>query len=156
MGRLHPTSVLDLGCGNCKFSRKFIEDNVPVVGVDKNLTTESKGNFKFVNKNVLDFKFEPKYDLIVGTGILHFLEKENALKLIEQMKENTLIGGYHFLICMSAEESFSNETHFYPNKELLNKLYSGWEIIHSDLCLSKKHDEQRHQHKVIIFLAKKI
>ena len=156
MQRLNPDSVLDLGCGKCNFSKKFIEKGITVVGVDKESTTESHNNFRFVQQNILDFKFEPKYDLIIGTGILHFLKKEDAHKLIKKMQENTLSKGFHFLICMSEEENPNNKIYFYPNKEVLSKLYSGWEIIHNTHCLSKKHGETMNQHKMIILLAKKI
>lgn len=156
MRKLNPNSVLDLGCGRCAFSQMFIDKGVNVIGVDKESTAESHDNFTFVQQDLLDFEFEPKYDLIVGTGILHFLKKEDAYQLIKKMQENTLLKGFHFLICMSNEENPNDETHFYPNKEVLSKLYSGWEIIHNTPCLSKKHGETMHKHKIIIFLAKKI
>lgn len=156
MQRLNPTSVLDLGCGKCTFSQRFIDKGISVIGVDKESTTESHDNFTFVQQNILDFEFESKYDLIIGTGILHFLKKEDAYQLIKKMQENTLSGGFHFLICMSSEEKPNDKIHFYPNKEVLSKLYSGWEIIHNTFCLSKKHGKTMHRHKIIIFLAKKI
>lgn len=154
--KLNPTSVLDLGCGRCTFSQKFIDEGIRVTGIDKEATAKSHDNFTFVQQDILDFEFEPKYDLIVGTGILHFLKKNDAYQLIKKMQENTILGGFHFLICMSDEENPKDEIYFYPNKEALNKLYSGWEIIHNTSCLSKKHDKTIHQHKVIILLAKKI
>lgn len=156
MQRLNPTSVLDLGCGLCNFSQKFIDEGISVTGVDKNPTTKSNNNFTFVQQDILNFVFEPKYDLIIGSGILHFLKKEDSIKLIGKMQENTLQGGFHFLVCMSDEENPHDKTHFYPNEEVLNKLYSGWEIIHNTFCLSKKHGEEMNQHKIIILLAKKI
>lgn len=156
MRRLNPTSVLDLGCGRCAFSQRFIDKGIAVMGVDKEHTLDSHDNFTFVQQDVIDFKFEPKYDLIVGAGILHFLKKEEAHKLIRKMQENTLSGGFHFLICMSSDEKPEEEIHFYPNKEMLNKLYADWEIVHNTNCLSKKHGETMHQHKMIILLAKKV
>ena len=154
--RLNPSSVLDLGCGKCVFSRKFIDNGIPVIGIDKMITAESNKNFKFIQEDILNFKFESKYDLIIGTGILHFLKNEEAYQLIKKMQENTISKGFHFLICMSNEENLQDKIHFYPNREVLNKLYSGWEIIHNTSCLSKKHGETMHQHKIIILLAKKI
>lgn len=156
MQRLNPTSVLDLGCGKCAFSQRFIDKGIIVIGVDKKSTTESHDKFTFIQQDILDFEFEPKYDLILGTGILHFLKKEDAHQLIKKMQENTFSGGFHFLICMSSEEKSNDKIHFYPNKEVLSKLYSGWEIIHNIPCLSKKHGETMNQHKMIILLAKKI
>jgi cyclopropane fatty-acyl-phospholipid synthase-like methyltransferase len=156
MKRLNPNLVLDLGCGQCKFSKLFIDKGINVIGVDKEKTIEPKDNLTFVQKDIRDFEFNKKYDLIIGTGILHFLKREEANKLIEKMKDNTPLGGFHFLICMSNEERHNDNIHFYPNKEELNKLYSGWGIIQNELCLSKKHGEKLDQHKMIVFLAKKI
>ncbi|MFA5061297.1 MAG: methyltransferase domain-containing protein [Candidatus Pacearchaeota archaeon] len=153
--QLDPSKVLDLGCGNCKFSKIFIEKGISVTGVDKERIAEQPENFKFIQQDLSKFKFETKYDLIIGSGILHFFEIKEASNLIRKMQENTILGGFHFLICMSQEES-NDKIHFYPNKEELNKLYFGWEIIHNHDCLSKKHGEDMHQHKIIIFLAKKI
>ncbi len=155
MKKLKPSSVLDLGCGKGKFSKIFIDRKIDTVGVDKEATAKSYNSFKFVQQNILEFKFEPKYDLIMGSGILHFLEKENACQIIKNMKKNTLLGGHHFLICMSNEEKSNDKIHFYPDKEELSKLYSDWEIIHNVPCLSKKHGKLKHQHKLIVFLAKK-
>ena len=73
MKRLNPTSVLDLGCGKCKFSKIFIDKEINVTGVDKELTVKSNNNLIFVQKDIREFEFDKKYDLIIGTGILHFL-----------------------------------------------------------------------------------
>jgi cyclopropane fatty-acyl-phospholipid synthase-like methyltransferase len=156
MKRLNPRSVLDLGCGKCKFSRLFINRGIKVTGVDKENTIESKDNLIFIKKDIRDFEFKETYDLIIGTGILHFLKREEVYKVIEKIKENTSSSGFNFFICISNEEKYNDKIHFYPDKEELNKLYSGWEIIQNELCLSKKHGEDFHQHRVVVFLARKI
>lgn len=156
MKRLNPNLVLDLGCGKCKFSRLFIDRGTDVAGVDKKKTVESKDNLTFIQKDIKEFEFNKKYDLIVGTGILHFLKRKEVYKLLEKMQENTISKGFHFLICMSNEEKYNDKIHFYPDKEELNKLYPNWKIIQNELCLSKKHGKELHQHKMIIFLAKKM
>ncbi|MCK5611755.1 methyltransferase domain-containing protein [Candidatus Pacearchaeota archaeon] len=154
--RLNPTSALDLGCGKCNFSKIFIDKGIRVTGIDKSPVAKSKNNFSFIQKDIQDFKFEEKYDLIIGTGILHFLKRKDAHKLIKKMKENTISKGSHFLICMSSDEKPNDKSHFYPNKEELSKLYANWNIIHNISCLSKKHGKISHQHKMIVFLAEKI
>jgi 2-polyprenyl-3-methyl-5-hydroxy-6-metoxy-1,4-benzoquinol methylase len=50
MQKLNPTSVLDLGCGECKFSKKFIDKGIVVFGIDKDPTAISHENFTFVQK----------------------------------------------------------------------------------------------------------
>lgn len=156
MKRLNPTSVLDLGCGKCKFSQIFIDKGINVTGVDREPMIRSKNNLIFIQKDIREFEFNEKYDLIIGTGILHFFKRGDAHNIIKKMQENTLTKGFHFLICMSNEEKPNNKNHFYPNKEELIKLYSNWDIIHNTYCISKKHGETNHCHKMIIFLAKKI
>jgi len=156
MRRLNPKTVLDLGCGKCKFSKLFIDRGVIVTGVDKENTIESENNLIFIQKDIRNFEFEKKYDLVIGTGILHFLKREEVHKLIKKIKENTSSNGFNFFMCMSSEEKYSDKIHFYPNKEELDKLYSDWKIIQNELCLSEKHGEDLHQHKIVIFLARKI
>tara|TARA_Y100000310_G_scaffold310951_1_gene356743 strand:- start:1687 stop:2190 length:504 start_codon:yes stop_codon:yes gene_type:complete len=152
---LNPNSVLDLGCGKCKFSKLFIDRGIEVTGVDKENTIQSKENLTFIQKNIKDFEFKKKYDLILAAAVLHFIRKEEAHNLIKKMQNNTVQNGFHFFICMSNEEKPNNEIYFYPDKEELNKLYFEWDIIHNTSCLSKKHGETMSQHKLIIFLAKK-
>jgi hypothetical protein len=134
----------------------FIDKGINVTGVDKENIIESKDNLNFIQKNIRDFEFEKKYDLVIGTGILHFLKREEAYKIIKKIKENTFSNGFNFFVCMSNEEKYNDQVHFYPNKEELNKLYSEWKIIQNELCLSKKHGEEMHQYKMIIFLAQKV
>ena len=76
---------------------------------------------------------------------MHYLKIEDACLLIDKIKENTLIGGFHFLICMSNKE-LESEEYFYPSREVLSKLYSDWKIIHNVSCLSKEHGDPLHQH----------
>ena len=121
MKKLNPNSVLDLGCGKCKFSKLFIDRGIDVTGVDREKTIESKDNLTFIHKDIKDFEFEKNYDLVIGTGILHFLKRDEAHQMINKIKENTLSNGFNFFICMSNEERFDDGIHFYPNKEELNK-----------------------------------
>ncbi len=156
---LNPKSVLDLGCGECKFTKRFIDKDILVVGVDKKPTTISQSNFKFIQQDILDFEFQHRYDLIIAIGVLHFLRKNDAKSIIKKMQDNTLLGGFNFLICMSDEEepmASRNPEDFYPNKKELSKLYSGWGILNNESCLSKKHGASNIQHKLIILLARKI
>jgi len=139
MKRVKPTQILDLGCGKRKFSQIFIEKGIEVIGVDKEPVAESKDNFTFIQENILDYKFDKKFDLIFATAVLHFIKREEACNLIKKMQNNTVQNGFHFFICMSNKEKPNNEIYFYPDKEELNKLYSRWEIIHNTSCLSKKH-----------------
>ena len=153
--RLRPSSVLDLGCGDCKFSKKFIDNGIKVIGIDKEKLAESSGSFKFIQRDILDYNFSENFDLVFAIGILHFFKKHDAERIIKKVQTQTINRGYNFFMCMSEKEKYADGVHFYTNKEVLNKLYLGWEIIHNTECLSKKHGEEGHKHKLIFFLARK-
>ncbi len=158
---LNPETVLDLGCGDGRISLKFAERGKKVLGVDKRLMSINHKNFTFFHQDVRDFIFKEKYGLIFSSMILHFLKDGEAVKIIENMKKNTLEGGYNFLICMSKEDfcARKNPRDFYVDEIELEGLYSGWEIIKNELCFSKPHQHgnaKMHKHKIIVFLARKI
>lgn len=157
---LDPKSVLDLGCGEGKFTLRFAKEGINVLGVDKNKIDICEDNFNFIQKDIKDFVFKEKYDLIFSSMVLHFLKKGEVIKIIGKIKEATSNERYNLLICMSNEEDSAkrNPSDFYPSIEELNRIYSDWEIIKNELCLTKEHKHKNsdsHRHKIIIFLAKK-
>ncbi|MBU2496983.1 MAG: methyltransferase domain-containing protein [Nanoarchaeota archaeon] len=153
-------TVLDLGCGKGRISLRFARKGIKVDGVDikdNNISTE---NFTFIQKDFEDFEIAKKYDLIIASFILHFMKKEMAVELISKMKENTQNKGFNFLICMTnLDNSFKrNPENFYPDIDLLKKLYSDWKLIkyNQDFTELEEHDNLKsHNHNVIFFLAEK-
>ncbi len=158
---LNPKSVLDLGCGKGRITKRFARKNIPVVGIDFKNQEIELDKFTFVQKNILDYKFEKKFDLIVTSLVLHFFDKNISEELIFNMKQNTEINGYNFLICMSNLDDLSknNENKFYPSLEILKELYSDWEIVKCEQVETDKetHNNQveEHTHNLILFLVKK-
>ena len=164
---VNPRFVLDLGCGKCRVSKRFIDSGAKVVGVDRNPVVKSFDNFEFVQENILDFKFEPKYDLIIASMVLHYLSVEDGRRLIRRMQENTVSGGFHFVICMSDKErefiekrtgeEWGNRLmdYSYLSVSELKELYSDWEIVKNVNCISWVHGEPPHQHRLVLFLARK-
>jgi tellurite methyltransferase len=156
---LNPESVLDLGCGDSKFTIRFARKGARVIGVDKDKIEIQECNFNFIQEDIRDFEFTKEYDLVFTSMVLHFLKKEEAIEIIERMKKNTSINGFNFIICMSSKDDSAkrNPRDFYPCPEELNSLYHNWKIIKNESCLSKKHQHNNgefHQHKTIVFLAK--
>ncbi len=157
---LRPKEVLDLGCGNCKFSKKFLKKGANLTGVDKRDFKATLKGVNFINQDIRDFNFDKKYDLVFISMILHFLKREEAKKILKNVQKNTSIGGFNFLINMSDKEACKkeNKNYFYPSIENLIDLYDGWEIIKKEYCLSKKHSHnglKPHEHKIILLLARK-
>jgi len=156
---LNPKSILDLGCGGGKFTINFAKRGISVTGVDKDKQEIHEDNFNFIQEDIRDFKFPKKYNLIFTSMILHFLKKEEAWSVIKKMKESTSIKGYNLLVCMSNKDDseMQNPKNFYPSIEELHRIYLDWEIIESELGLSKEHQHyggEIHSHKVIVFLAR--
>jgi len=156
----HIESVLDLGCGSGRISLKFAEKGIKTVGIDCTEKKISNKNFSFVKKDLREFDFNEKYDLIIASLILHFFNYRKAVELINKMKDNTNKGGFNFLICMSNEDDLSKEKkeNFYPDINSLKKIYSDWKIIKEcqDFTEMENHDNLgEHKHNLIFLIIKK-
>ena len=155
-------SVIDLGCGKSKKSSYFFKQGIKVIGVDKKPSQIKNPNFKFVHKNIKDFEFNKKYDLIMANFILHFFKKQEAINIIKKIQENTNHKGYNFLICMSNQDECmkEHEDNFYPTINELKSFYpeNKWKIIKSiqDFTDYEEHGNMlKHRHNIIIILFKK-
>ena len=161
IGHFSIKNAVDLGCGKGRISLKLAERGIKVLGVDlKDCSVKSK-NFSFVQEDVRKFKFERNFDLIVCSVVLHFLKKSVSLEMIKKIQQVTSNAGLNWLILMSDKDDFykSNPGNFYPNLELVKKLYSGWEILveKQDYTEIENHDnlgEHRHNLIFIVFRRK--
>ncbi|MFH0711768.1 MAG: methyltransferase domain-containing protein [archaeon] len=133
MKKVGPVSeVFDIGCGDGFMSKYFLELGSRVTGIDSiNKPLIKNKNFKFLDKDIRDYKFIKKFDLNICSLFLHFFTKEGANYLLKKIKENTKSGGYNLLICMTNKDNFSKykPTNFYPSSSDLIKLYSDWNLI---------------------------
>ena len=157
---IEPKSVLDLGCGLGRVSLRFAEKGIKVKGVDSKERKTNNENFKFIKRDIREFAFEEKYDLIIASLILHFLKKEEALAMIERMKDNTQKCGFNFLVCLSDKDDCSKQKpgNFYPNGNDIRRIYSDWGLIKFDQDFTEieEHDNLKpHRHNIILLLARK-
>lgn len=160
LDNLNPKSVLDLGCGKGFKSLRFARKGISVLGIDKKSTEIKQDNFKFVEKDIANFKFEENFNLIITSLVLHYFSKKKAIEMINKNKEHTYPQGHNYIICMSNEddESKKRPDNFYPSLEELKELYKDWEIIHAvqDFTNWEDHDNLgKHRHNLIIMLVKK-
>lgn len=92
---LNGKEVLDLGVGKGYNSVLLSNFGFNVTGVD--ISNESLkyieenfdcSNLTLINKDVREFEIEKyKYDLILSSNVLHFIPKEDFLKIIKKIKK---------------------------------------------------------------------
>ncbi len=155
---LKPKEVLDIGCEKGKISLRFTEMGANVTGVDKREEKYNHEKFNFVHQDIRDFKFNKTYDLIIASFVLHFLNNSEAIEIIKKIKDNTEIGGYNFLVCLSKKDGFYKKENFYPDSNELKKMYSSWKIIKFNQGFTpiEEHGNFKpHRHNLIFMLAKK-
>ncbi|MCK9596071.1 methyltransferase domain-containing protein [Candidatus Pacearchaeota archaeon] len=143
--------ILDLGCGKGLMSKFFANKGAKIIGIDLNKIVEESPNFKLIEGDIRKENFGEKNDLIIASLILHFLNKNDSLQIIERMKTATSKLGYNLLVCMSdKDENAKKKTEkFYPNIQELIKIYSDWKLIKeiSDISEIEDHDNiGPHQH----------
>lgn len=130
--------VLDYGCGKGLDSIKLLKAGATVYGIDisenyiketislaeENGFTENNFNFRVMDAHNLDFE-NNKFDLVIGNGILHHLDKLVAINSIykvlkpggrlvfkEPLADNPLLKIFRFLTPKARtvdEEPFSNK-----------------------------------------------
>ena len=106
---LNGKEVLDLGIGKGYNSVLLSNFGFNVTGVD--ISKESLkyieenfdcSNLTLINKDVREFEIEKnKYDLILSSNVLHFIPKEDFLKIIKKIKENLKEGGLIYISVFS-------------------------------------------------------
>ncbi len=123
--------VLDLACGSGRFSVPLLKIGAKVKGVDLVRPSLTDKNFSFIKKDVRDFNFKRKYDLIIASLFLHFFYKDKSIKLINKMKKSVFEEGLNFLVCMSDKDDLAkiDKSKFYPSLEDLKEIYNGWEVL---------------------------
>ena len=152
--------ILDLGCGELLFPKKFLERGSFAKGIDIKEPSEVPKGAVFVKGNILNEEFGEDYDLIISSLILHLFKRKYALEIISKMKNSTISKGYNLLVLLSDKDSFYNEEKFFPSLEEISGLYSGWKLIKSleDETEPENHSDNLsvHNHKVIFLIFQKV
>lgn len=158
---LKPKKVLDLGIGNARCSKRFLEKNVRVIGVDIK-KADLPEEIDFILQDLRNFDFPERYNLIIASLGLHFLKKQISQEIIQRMQAATLKNGYNFILFMNPKEENAQlkikQGWFYISLEEIKKIYSGWEIIKSgsyETPLEKHDNLPEHKHNLSFILARK-
>ncbi len=156
---LSPKTVLDLGIGKGRCSKRFLKKGASVRGIDL-FKKDLPKKIEFIKSNIKDFNFKENYDLIIASLVLHFLKEKKSFNVIKKMKSSTNKGGHIFIIAMTPEDSLfkSNQDKFYIFEHGLKELFSDWKIIQIGTYktpLEKHGNFPVHYHNLCFILAKK-
>ncbi|MCK5840813.1 MAG: methyltransferase domain-containing protein [Candidatus Sabulitectum sp.] len=134
--------VLDLGCGDGRNAIPLAEAGFDVTAVDiseagigklRTLTQDCGVFIQTVVADMSGYQIQGKFDFIVAHGSLHLLERVQWRKLIAQIQEHTLPGGYNAVTVFtdSVPASSDMEDFFiglFQEGELFS-IYSHWELL---------------------------
>lgn len=166
----NPSLVLDVGCGegrNAIFlaahGHKADAFDLSTAAIDKarSIALSMSVSVNFWTQDLVGFKFEKEYDVILSHGVLHLPEKDKRDEFIENAKQYTKSGGYNFI------GIFTNRLPATPDNAPFTKSlfdvgelpakYNDWEIIHhKEGTFSDEHPGGiKHQHAYERIIARK-
>ncbi len=157
--------ILDLGCGEAGTSLTLAEKGFEITCIDisktaiNNIEKEAEKREIKINAFVEDletFEIKENYDIIIGTGIFHFLSKEIVFRLLEDIKTHTKEEGLNiFEVFLEGDPSQEEDSEGYYFKHFeLRNLYSNFEIL--DYEEYEDYDEgEKQTNKIAYLVAKK-
>ncbi len=141
-------SVLDVGCGIGRWADNLIDNIDSYVGIDysqgfieyANEKYKSNDNIKFYEMsllNISDDLLSKKFDLIICTGVLMYVNDAELLKILTNIKK--MLGGYFYIqesISIMDErltlDNFKSEA-LKTNYSAIYRMSSEYEKIFNDL-----------------------
>jgi len=142
--------ALDVGCAGGRDSKRLLKRGFEVIGIDlvDEFLKYAKINVpeaKFLKMDVSELNFPAnKFDVILANAILLHLEKEKALKALENLYKVLKPGGKIFIgvkmgqgtSCTTDKLSDERRLFVYYNKAEIEEVVekSGFKIIFSNIC----------------------
>ena len=129
--------TLELGIGSGRNAIHLIEKKLKVTGVDSSkegldiLRKKVKSdNLTLINQDVLSYKFNKKFDLILSVGLMHFLKPSDSKILFERIQKNTKPNGINFVVVKMSQNIIGDLPNVFITNQLKNiYLSQQWKIL---------------------------
>lgn len=130
-------SVLDLGSGFGRHALFLASKGFQVTAVEKDEkhinTLKEKADkldvvIQIIKSDIIDFVPDKNYDIVVAAMVLHFLTQEQAIDVIETIKNHTAPEGVNAIAVYTNKNPHGLRPYQFEMNELKN-LYNGWEIL---------------------------
>lgn len=171
MQTVKPCKALDLGCGQGRNALFLAQHGFDVTAVDQNelsleilqsIVEQEDLEMPVGLYDINSASIGQTYDFIVSTVVLMFLQADRIPAIIQNMQEQTSIGGYNLIVCAMDTEDYPCSVNFpftFKEGELAN-YYQDWELIKYNESTGHLHrrDENgnRIQLRFATMLAKKV
>lgn len=159
-------AVLDIGAGEGRNALFLAEKGFAVTALDiskeaiekcRSLAKKEKLKIQTVVSRIEDFTFKEKYDYILSVATLHLVEKDRILKTIDQIKENTKIGGINLLTVFTDKDPGIKQfpdLYFFKVTEL-KEIYQDWELIYFENYTKHEEHDGPHDHNISAIITRK-
>lgn len=143
--------ALDLGCGRGRNALYLGLQGFDVTAVDSHAESIStlnaiieEENIQNIHTGIYDIHqaaIQEKYDLIISTVVLMFLQRERIPDIIANIQNQTQTGGYNLIVCAMDTADCPCPKPFpftFKENELLN-YYQGWKILKYNENMGRLH-----------------
>lgn len=154
--------VLDLGCGFGENAVFLAKNGFEVTCVDnsdiaiyetKNKAAINNAFIRIYKQDVREFKTNEKFDVALCTGVMHFLSKDEAMQLFENMQSITVKGGLNVISNLLLKNTKKERNLGYVKKNELKDIYGKWKILFYE---EMKNKNSPSAHKNALIIARKI
>lgn len=134
-----PCKALDLGSGRGRNTLYLADLGFDVTAVDANtnslgilgqiIAAEGMDNVRTAVYDINEAAITEKYDFIISTVVLMFLQAERVPAVIANMQESTNPGGYNLVVCAMDTAQYPCDRFSFKFKEgELKDYYAGWTV----------------------------
>jgi tellurite methyltransferase len=158
--------VLDVGVGEGRNALFLAKQGFDVTGVDiskeainKFLKFAKKENLKVkgITSDIVNFKFNHKYDLILSVATLHLISKNKVLDTVKEIKKYTKHDGINLLTVFTKKDLGYKECPnlYFFNENELKELYKDWKILKYKNYTKEETHGKPHKHHFCVLIAQK-